>query len=643
MRQRENLEIIGFDLGHGETAISKTMLFSNSEPQAIDIGGKTSIITAVGTINGRTVIGEDAYMSRDTKDLSILFKDYEFEKPEVREPIQKFVRRCLEILREQHKIAGDQFTYFFVGAPSNWNAEQKKSYETLLRKSGMSNIFVRPESRAAFLDAKESGELSETFSKLSDLVLIIDIGSSTTDFTFVENYQESPLDFGNNKLGGGLLDELIFTSTLESYSEQEKLRIQNLFSEKPELKSMCKLKCRTVKEKYFSKSDEEDWIKTPSEEVCKLDRGLFFEINIYKKDMDKLLNQEIEKLNRKSWKNAFYDELVQCRLSTQKYPKLILMTGGGSRMSFTKAICQEVFPDIDIRVGLEPNLTISKGLARLGKTDFKIQSFRSDVDDLINSERLPLMLREEIPKLLDNLSNTAIENCIRISRKNFEQWVDGNINTLSEMEEKIKSEVSFIFENESDLVFKIDIENWLLSISRRIEMVTYGICDEYKISRTTFNLCMDSSVLLSAEEIGVSAKPSEMISSIGKVVLGIVATIGVIILAMSAFGATVGIGVALSVNPRIRDKVFNSTMLSWSSDKFSDLVRNLNFPKNLRSILMSETELKRAIEKQRDEFKGAVKEQLEISFSDQERINEIFLPIRDALYKRADEAAVLIE
>ena len=49
--------------------------------------------------------------------------------------------------------------FFFVGHPSGWSPIVVEAYKTVLFNSGLHNIEVIPESRAAFIHARESGEL----------------------------------------------------------------------------------------------------------------------------------------------------------------------------------------------------------------------------------------------------------------------------------------------------------------------------------------------------------------------------------------------------------------------------------------------------------------------------------------------------
>jgi molecular chaperone DnaK (HSP70) len=65
------------------------------------------------------------------------------------------------------------------------------------------------------MQAKEAGKLD--YDKLRSAVLIVDIGSSTTDFTLVKSLHEIPLDFGRNALGASLIDKAIFARTLANH------------------------------------------------------------------------------------------------------------------------------------------------------------------------------------------------------------------------------------------------------------------------------------------------------------------------------------------------------------------------------------------------------------------------------------------
>ena len=74
---KSDVEIVGFDLGHGETAVALAMFAATTEPQILDIHGTKSIITAVAQHSTRgTLIGDDAFMARNVSSST-----YRFQKP----------------------------------------------------------------------------------------------------------------------------------------------------------------------------------------------------------------------------------------------------------------------------------------------------------------------------------------------------------------------------------------------------------------------------------------------------------------------------------------------------------------------------------------------------------------------------------
>src|SRR4051794_637038 len=98
-----NATIIGFDLGHGETALTKTSSSATKEPQILEIKGKRTFITAVAKHPEKGVlIGEEAYATRNLEGLTVGFKSPNLDKPKICEPLKMFVRKVQESLLETH-------------------------------------------------------------------------------------------------------------------------------------------------------------------------------------------------------------------------------------------------------------------------------------------------------------------------------------------------------------------------------------------------------------------------------------------------------------------------------------------------------------------------------------------------------------
>lgn len=84
--------------------------------------------------------------------------------------------------------------------------------------------------------------------------LVIDIGSSTTDFAYiVDGHQQELSLFGDANLGGGLLDAMILARAVAASSDRQAL--EAVFASSPAWHSYCELEARRLKETYFT--DEE--------------------------------------------------------------------------------------------------------------------------------------------------------------------------------------------------------------------------------------------------------------------------------------------------------------------------------------------------------------------------------------------------
>ena len=648
---QKTLEIIGFDLGHGETAIARTTSNSLSDPQTIDIlNNKNSILTAVALDPKKGIlIGDDAYIYHKSESLRILFKSSRFTDPEVSESIKLFVYKCLQTLQNAGKITNDKDSYFFVGSPSGWTTEDKQNYRILLKKAGMQNVVIVPESRAAFLDAKESGTLNETKNKFFDSVLIIDIGSSTTDFTIIRNYEEKPLDFGYNSLGAGLLDTAIFNRTLNGYGEK-KSNLEKIFRENPVMKSKCLLKCREVKENYFSKTNEMDWIETSCSGSERITNKEHFDIDIYRSDMEEILSTPIPELDNSNWPDAFRSALIKCKENKEyQHPKLVLLTGGASRMRFTYDICCDVFSDSIVRVGLEPHLTIAKGLAIVGRTDFKIQGFRAEIDELIHSDKLRNVVVNEFPGLFRRVSATFLNQCIEISLKDFQSWAEGKFRTLGDMEKDSMRKIDALIREKGEIIFAGDIVQWLTELNPKIETLTYPICDKYNVPRKA----LSASVTPSAVEIDqdnfkdVVKLGDTATTTLGFLAGGLTAVLtwvltiilldiieGALLMILTIVGGGIlGFFIGIVVGIALKDAIDKKI-----TESFKETDINIKW----RAKLFSEKKFREKTEEKRKELIESLVKIIEKEFNSQNKLGEFLNAIGQDLNRRADEACVLI-
>ncbi len=442
-------QVIGFDFGHAETAVTKANMGAATTPEVLQVEGRRApVVTAVAEKGGRVLVGEDAYTGRNLEGLKVAFKSPRLKDPETRRPTKLFIQQIVEMLTKKRKIAGGAESLFVVGCPSGWKGAVRRDYEALLQEAGMQQVRVVAESRAAFLTARESGEISISLDDLEGSVLIIDIGSSTTDFTAVVHMEEKPVDFGSNELGAGILDKIILEKSLNA-------ELRELFEEYPQYKAQCLLYSRKVKEDYFNSNTTED---TPAEFSKRVsEKRIPFDVEIEDADMKEILSTQIfdylqhpdKKLRGLDWPSALQRELQQARKKmADNPPRMILLTGGASQMDFVLKCCEEVFPNVKVKMEGEPQFSIARGLAWAGRQDDKVENFRKEIEHIRESGELQKTIRTaSLKKLIDGIVDFLVPELERIILSAFMDWRNGHISTLNGMESATESRIKQYLES----------------------------------------------------------------------------------------------------------------------------------------------------------------------------------------------------
>ncbi|MDX1938947.1 MAG: TIR domain-containing protein [Saprospiraceae bacterium] len=638
-------KIIGFDLGHGETSISKAYALGDDPPEALEIlNGKKSIITAVGINNDKgIIIGEDAYVYKGNGQANILFKSYEIEKQEVKEPIKLFVSKCMSQLTENKLIdIEDENTIFYVGCPSGWTLAQRQNYQNLLVETGLKNVIIVPESRAAFVYVKEMDKSLNNLKAFEEAVLIIDIGSSTIDLTLVRNLNEIPLDFGHNKLGLGAIDLLIFEKTLNNYSSQEKEQILSLFSENPILKEQCLLDCRYAKENFFSRTNQDYWKNNPCEVSRRLSGKLFWIIEIFQDDMEEILLSPIEVLKGKSWVEEF-SQLIHCYKLTENYinPELIILTGGGAKIPLIKQIISDSFPSSSIHSSSNPDLAISLGLAHVGKIDFRVKSFKEEVEVFVESQRLYDLFEKSLSKLVDTLTEDITSSVIQISVDNLNKWRNGILKTFEDIEARMNNDVkekmnSQYLENQ----IKLQIDNWMIEINSQVEEMANSLCEKYKIEKGKITLMAADNnfdalnIYLDHGKI-LESKYNQFESMAPDVVIGaiIAAIVGVGLVVLGPIAAVVSIAAGVL-------NLFGDSISTSTSKKLGKLRDNI--PVWMRKTAISESKIKELVQSNKGEIENKIRESISNGLLNPEKLKQTLAPLKITLYKSAERASILI-
>jgi molecular chaperone DnaK (HSP70) len=414
--------IIGFDLGDGESSIAFTSVRTSDEkPRLFEMEpGRVSHVTAISRgMKGKVFIGEEAF-KRGARELYVRFKDDPFIDPDWnsnKHDILMFAEEFFRRLLEQNPQLENNILCLYLGRPSAWSYQGVEMYKDHF-KGRFPALKVVAESRAAFIYARENG-ISKN--DLRNSVLVIDIGSSTTDFTYVRgsNCEELLENEGYPSLGAGEIDEEIFRRVLETHSNRAEL--ENKFDQDVALYTRCHYVCRKAKEQYFTelKAKHPNPRGTASDPLIEE-----FQPILDKQNMDEILNTPLKVFNNRSW-YGYYEYLLMEVKRLKGIPKVILLTGGGSHMPFTKDVCRKVFDEKDVNGKFRsqiledenPSVCVSSGLAYLGRFDLNDEKFRGSLEDFCTSEEMTELIADHLFAYIDEvkipLSRAMLEHALK--------------------------------------------------------------------------------------------------------------------------------------------------------------------------------------------------------------------------------------
>jgi len=637
------LETIGFDLGHGETAVAKAIVESVEPPQMLEVNNKKNQITALGWHPKLGyLVGEQALIQAGVTQLTISFKQKPNNDPKYRETISNFLATYYRLLKESRQIESGESSYFYVGCPSGWSISDRVEYQKLLQEAGILQLNVIPESRAAFMQAKEAGKLE--YEKLLSSVLIIDIGSSTTDFTLVKSLEEIPIDFGSNALGASLIDKAIFNRTLAQH--EQKVLLEKVFREYPHHQARCELACRKAKEDFFSNEELYNDPQSFARGFESINEQIYFIPQVNKLIIEEILNQPLPELGQNSWMRSFHDSVTEAQEKLEKQgivPKLVLMTGGASRMKFTRQICEEMFgePETQVRPDPEPERCIALGLARVGRWDLRATAFKQEVNKLFDSEKVKNLIEKHIPELIELLTQPLADDLIESAVKpGVKDWQKNRIRTLADLETSMKSRAEQWLQGDraSSIINNKCISWFNNKIQPDLAAETDPICRKFQIPRSSlrFEDSIDPAFVNPELRIG-DAILADTVAFIVNVVIGGGTLASIITLILTGhltwpialiYGASV-MAAGMELNRKsVQDAIKT----------------NVDVPSWMRSSFLSDKKIEDMCKQIKPELEKVLREQLT---ANQEAFDELIGKVEQGLQKalstKVQEAIILIQ
>ncbi len=572
----------GFDLGDAESAVARLKRNEQTIPDVLTIRDAKSFITAYARLrNGDLVIGEGACYDPDAIVRKIRFKSRFLNDTTAAKDIKSFAGGVLgELYLNSDLIKGDDCS-FYIGCPAGWDRNAREEYRSIFEACGYPPARIISESRAALVSACQSRHLQVGYDILSRPVLVVDIGSSTTDFAYIMGGKEVELKTGGEVyLGGGIMDEILLEEAISASPDEKKIR--RIFAESEAWKSYCEFAARRVKEKYFSDEEffkDNDCVQTVTIRYTKLPVRLTLRMN--PAIAEKLLNKPAARLDGRSFREVFMDSLKQAREGIQeKQPDLVFLTGGVSKLGAVKKWCQEVFPEAVMISGSEPEFSVARGLAYCGKIDDELREFKQDIERLKESSTVEKIVSEHIDELyrssVDAFVTPILEN---VALPVIERWRQGNIEKLSEIDGVLEKEIdAYLHTEEARKLLMKPVASWLKTISYALEEYTMPICVRHNVPYSALSL--NSYLSLSDIDIRVDTKDLFAVEEI----TWMIDTIVSILIGLLCGGS----GIAMIANglPGIlAGAVISLMVLALGKDKMQDAILNVRIPNAARRMI----------------------------------------------------------
>lgn len=608
-KQKQYTDYFGFDLGDGESAVAWMRPGKRAEPQMIELRGRKSVITAIGSHQEKgLLIGEEACHASGLEWLSVRFKSRYLIDPEGSgEMVERFARKVLETLIADGRLDSAETACFFIGCPSGWSREVRERYREHFVAAGMVNCEVVSESRAAFMFARESGELRVSDDLLTRPTLIIDAGSSTTDFTYVADLSEKNLqvsDFGEVTLGGGLIDRLVLEMNIGRSPNAG--AIAEILDRYPAYAARCELEARRVKELYFTQQMRGSTL--PCESALKLYVGrepLTLEISISESDMNQILEKPLNELGGRSFAGAYREALVRTKQElSEGMPEMILLTGGASRMPLIGSICREIFPEAQVLRGLEPEYAIARGLCHTLQIDQKIQGFSEAVHRLIESDDMENLVMDRMNELYEAVAGPMTDKLVdEIAPEVFSLWRRGGLKTINDISDEIEQRTRAMLESgEMRKTLHPAVSEWVEKLRPEVEKLTDPICDEYDLPRTSLRLPVRLTIqpeqlkIHTGQLIRMDELKAVVDVAAGAILAGILGGGGMALLAAGLPGLVAGFAAGLLAG-------------IVSTETAERMIRKAELPAPVRR-LFTEGLFRKGIASRKEQIKGKVRSQL---------------------------------
>lgn len=391
--------LIGIDFGHGETTASCINTADGKQKRLHILDGNTDEGSKVESAVCRDSKTGEWHFAKDftdysSPDFTLYFKAPMNEiTPKNKEAFAAFVKLVYEHILANNDFLNHAEFCIYAACPSGWNNKdenQIQKYKDFLSDQ-LPIEWVIKESDAAYFKFKAEKDFDS-----SSTVLVIDIGSSTIDFTAYGANYESPLSVGI-KHGASNVERAI----CKYYNENDREFI--------EAKAKAKAPC----EKYNKNWNAAvlHYVKGQKEDFYTKDLNTLI-LDLSNRSIDNALQERIfnavtnTKLQLENEILISYASTLRGDLEMVKGKlgsiSIVVLTGGASRMPWLQHLVKDVFNDSRVLRDCEPSYVVSDGIAHYALARYKLKSEIARTIEVFWSEHTDEKLASEIWQQFNN-------------------------------------------------------------------------------------------------------------------------------------------------------------------------------------------------------------------------------------------------
>lgn len=520
----------GFDLGDAESALARLDGIKDKEPEILKVRGQGSFVTSYAVMpDGTLLVGEEACYAAGAVRRKLRFKSAFLTDRESNRYVETFAKGVLGELYADGNLDKNSECCFYIGCPAGWDKNTRERYREIFERAGYPPARIVSESRAAMISACQSRHLQVGTDILKKPVLVVDIGSSTTDFAYIRRGKEEKLQTGGEvHLGGGIMDEILLDECIRAAGPLEK-KIRRDLNESEPWKNYCEFSARRLKEKYFG--DEPYFAEHGISRTLEISLHTPVKLKLFLNPemADRLLETGSQSLDGKSFHEAFVHSLKEARSGIRgEMPELLFLTGGVSKLPKIRDWCQEIFPDAVIIGASDPEYSVAKGLAFAGQVDEKLRNFRKQLDDFIASDQVETIVQDHMDALIRSAVDTLVEPVLQNAAfPVFLEWREGKVRRLEDVSKKMQEKITeYLKSDEAEELLKKPTQDWLRKVSAELEKYTVPICIRNGVPYRALSLSSylempDVSITVDASDVFAIREITFLIDAIISIVVGL--------------------------------------------------------------------------------------------------------------------------